>query len=72
MDSYRNNRWEKVVFINLPLHTYPRPLEFSVTFDKEFVIQIGSNRLTFPNRLSLVNANNIVAVPTAGITVTNS
>jgi len=72
MDSYRNNRWENGVIVNLPIHSYPRPLEFSVTFDKEFVIKIGSNTLTFPNRLSLVNANNIVADPSAGIIVTNS
>ena len=44
----------------------------TVTFDKEFIINIGSNVIKYPNFLSLPNANNIVVDADVGIVVTTT
>jgi len=72
MFIWRNNKWENGTAVNLPLHNYPRPLQFTVTFDKEFIINIGSNVIKYPNFLSLPNANNIVVNADVGIVVTTT
>jgi hypothetical protein len=69
MFIWRNNKWENGKAIDLPLHNYPRPLEFTVTFDKEFIINIGSNVIKYPNMLSIIDPSTINVQPDFGIIV---
>jgi hypothetical protein len=70
MYSNIDRKWVNQKSIPLPLVDYPRPLDFSVTFDKGFVISIGENRFTYPDYINITNVNNINAVAANGIVIT--
>jgi len=70
MYSNINRRWGNGIEVPLLLTLYPRPLDFTVTFNNGFIINIGGDIIKYPNFVNITDINSISVQPSAGIVLT--
>ena len=70
MYSNINRQWVNSVDVPLLLTLYPRPLDFTVTFNNGFIITIGDDIIRYSNFLNITDANSINIQSLPGIVAT--
>ena len=70
MYSNINRQWVNNINVPLLLTLYPRPLDFTVTFDNGFIITIGDDIIRYSNFLNITDVNSINIQSLPGIVAT--